>query len=88
MFCTVLCNYPYQILRVLKVKLLVLLKTICRNVSNNTIGEVFFKKDLLVLLAFYMMYRCGYIAGKFLFGESPPRISSPRGASRMGVEAV
>ena len=29
-------------------------------------NQVFFKKFLLVLLAFYMMYRCGYIVGKFL----------------------
>lgn len=34
--------------------------------KKGTKEQVFFKKALLVLLAFYLMYRLGYIVGIFL----------------------
>lgn len=34
--------------------------------SKGTKEAVFLKKTLLVLLAFYLIYRCGYIVGVFL----------------------
>ena len=34
--------------------------------ENGTKNQVFCKKALLVMLAFYLMYRLGYVIGLFL----------------------